>query len=73
MKQMNSNEEFRANAAECERMADATKNPGDKRRWMKMAENWLRMIAPARPNASDRFDAAERQGGTHQAKSDASH
>ena len=70
---MNSNDEFRANAAECQRMADATKNPGDKRRWMKMAENWLRMVAPTRHNATERFDAAERAQGTHQTKSDTSH
>lgn len=70
---MNSNDEFRANAAECQRMADATKNSGDKKRWMKMAENWLRMITPARQNATERFDAAERTQGTHQKKSDASH
>ena len=69
---MNSSDEFRANAAECRRMADATKNAGDKRRWLQMAESWLRMIKP-RQNAADRFDAAERSDGTRQPKSDASH
>ena len=69
---MNNSEEFRANAAECQRMAEATKNPGDKRRWLQMAESWLRMIKP-RQTASDRFDTAERAQGTEQRKSDASH
>lgn len=70
---MNNNDEFRANAAECQRMADATQNPGDKKRWLRMAENWLRMITPPRKNASQRFDAVERSQGTYQTKSDTSH
>ena len=69
---MNKLDEFRANAAECQRMAEATKNEADKRRWLQMAESWLRMIKP-RQTASDRFDAAKRDSGTHQTKSDASH
>jgi len=69
---MNNSDEFRANAAECQRMADATKNAGDKRSWLQMAESWLRMIKP-RQTAADRFDAAERAQGTEQRKSDASH
>lgn len=68
---MNKFDEFRANAEECQRMADATKNPGDKRRWLQMAESWLRMVK--RATAGDRFDSAARQHGTHQMKSDASH
>lgn len=67
------NDEFRANATECQRMADATKNPGDKKRWLQMAESWLRMIKPPRPTAGERFDAAAQNDGTHQRKSDASH
>ena len=67
------NDEFRANATECQRMADATKNPGDKKRWLQMAESWLRMIKAPRPTAGERYDAAEHKDGTHQTKSDASH
>jgi hypothetical protein len=69
---MNKVDEFRANAEECQRMADATQNPGDKRRWLQMAESWLRMVKRT-TNAGERFDAAERQRGTHQAKSDRAH
>lgn len=69
---MNKFDEFRANAAECERMAEATKNPADKKHWLKMAESWLRMIKP-RQNATDRFDHAVRDQGTHQKNSDSEH
>jgi hypothetical protein len=69
----NNNDEFRANATECQRMADATKNPGDRKRWLQMAQSWLRMIKPPRQSDGERFDAAERSEGTHQRKSDASH
>ncbi len=71
-KAMNKFDEFRANATECQRMAEATQNPADKRRWLQMAESWQRMIKP-RQNAGQRFDAVERDHGTHQTKSDASH
>lgn len=67
------NDEFRANATECQRMADATQNPGDKKRWLQMAESWLRMLKAPRQTASARFDSAENVQGTHQPKSDASH
>lgn len=69
---MNKVDEFRANAEECQRMADATQNPGDKRRWLQMAKSWLRMVKRT-TSAGERFDATERQRGTHQAKSDTSH
>jgi site-specific recombinase len=54
---MDKSDEFRANAQECQRMADATKNPGDKRRWLQMAETWLRR--GERLSASERFDAGQ--------------
>jgi hypothetical protein len=54
-------------------MADQSKDIGDKRRSLEMAERWMRMIpAPAR-SADDAFDEQEHKVGTHQAKSEASH
>lgn len=67
------NDEFRAAATECQRMADATQNPGDKKRWLQMAESWLRMLKAPRQTAIARFDSAEQTTGTKQTKSDASH
>lgn len=69
---MTNDNEFRAHASECQRMADATKNPADKRRWLQMAETWLRMIK-TRQSAGERFDLSEREQGTNQTKSGASH
>jgi len=52
------NDEYRANAAECERMARFTRNESEKRTWQDMAEAWLRMIKPAPQSAiADHFDA----------------
>ncbi len=38
---MSKNDEYRANAAECERMARVTRNEFEKRTWHEMAESWL--------------------------------
>jgi hypothetical protein len=70
---MNKVDEYRAHAAECERMARATRNPDDKATWLKMAADWLGMIPQPRQSALDKFDAAEKAQGTHQTKSDAEH
>jgi hypothetical protein len=39
-----SDDEYRAYAAECQRLADRTQNDDDKRTWLRLAEAWLRMI-----------------------------
>jgi hypothetical protein len=36
-------DEYRVWAAECQAMADKTKDETEKRRWLKLAESWLRM------------------------------
>jgi hypothetical protein len=59
---MNKNDEYRANAAECERMARFTRNESEKRTWLEMAESWLRLIHPSPPSDVDRFDAIEPVG-----------
>jgi hypothetical protein len=59
---MNKNDEYRANAAECERIARITRNESEKRTWLDMAESWLRLIEPAQPrDPADRFDPVEQQ------------
>lgn len=76
---MRKSEEYRVHAAECQRMADATVNQDDRRAWLQMAESWLRMagqadlIGRSDQTASEKFDATEKQIGTHQDKSDSSH
>jgi hypothetical protein len=70
---MSKSDEYRANAAECERMARAARNADDKAMWLQMAADWLRMIPQPRPSASDKFDAAEKAQGTGQTRSEAAH
>jgi hypothetical protein len=54
----NKAKEYRANAAECQRMGEIARNPTDKQTWLEMAANWLRM-AQARDAATT---AAQAQG-----------
>jgi hypothetical protein len=70
---MSKSDEYRAHAAECQRMADNSRNSSDKQTWLELAESWLRMIRQRKLTAGDRFESRERQDGTHQPKSDASH
>lgn len=70
---MNKNDEYRANAAECQRMARFTRNESEKRTWLEMTESWLRLIQPSQPSdLADRFDAIE-QRGTHGLRSRTEH
>ena len=43
-------EEYRANAAECDRMARVTRDEADRRTWQQMAESWSR-LAEQKPTA----------------------
>ena len=70
---MSRSEEYRANAAECQRMADRTRNEADKRGWLKMAASWLRMIRQPKVTVSEKFEAEVSQTSTGHTKSDASH
>ena len=70
---MSKSDEYRANAAECERMAGLARKPSEKETWLAMANHWLRMIPKPKPSASQRFDAAETARGTGQTRSDAEH
>jgi hypothetical protein len=74
---MSKDDEYRRNAAECKRMADASRNETDKESWLKMSESWLRMVRGtkrrAQERASDAFDAHHSKRGTGQDDSGASH
>ena len=70
---MSKSDEYRANAAECQRMARIATNPGERVTWLEMAADWLRMVEKVDPSASEKFDAAEAKQGTHQTRSDAEH
>jgi hypothetical protein len=67
---MSKSDEYRANAAECERMAHVTRNEFEKRTWQEMAESWLRLIPPA-STRGDAFDAMNlNRGASAAARSD---
>jgi hypothetical protein len=62
--------EYRANAADCRRRADDTKNALEKHMWRDMSESWLGMIGHAE---REDFAAEEREHGTNQPQSKSSH
>jgi hypothetical protein len=41
---MNKDDEYRENAAECERVARITRDKTDKRTWLDMAQHWRGLI-----------------------------
>jgi hypothetical protein len=49
---MSKNDEYSANAAECERMAKVARNEADKQNWLGMARHWLAMIKVATGNTA---------------------
>jgi hypothetical protein len=40
---MSKRDDYLANAAECQRMVNITRNPDERRMWQGMTESWLRM------------------------------
>ena len=49
---MSKNDEYRANAVECERMAKVARNEADKQSWLGMARHWLAMIKDTAGNTA---------------------
>ncbi|MEA2877729.1 MAG: hypothetical protein QOF14_2925 [Hyphomicrobiales bacterium] len=70
---MSKDDEYRRRAAEAQTMADKVVSDTDKAAWLQVAHGWLALIRQPRQSASDKFDAAESNQGTHQTKSDAEH
>jgi hypothetical protein len=53
---MNKSDEYRANAAECERMAQVTHSDNEKRTWLEMAESWHRLADADAPKSASHAD-----------------
>jgi hypothetical protein len=47
-------DEYRRNAAECQRMAESTRNETDQRSWLRLAESWLRLLSGEPRGASSK-------------------
>jgi hypothetical protein len=63
-------DEYRANAAECRRMADSKESAREKHMWRDMSASWLSMIPHAE---GEEFAAKQREHGTKQPNSISSH
>ena len=65
--------EYWANAAECQRMADLALSEKDKGQWLKIAESWLRMAVGLEWSRVAAFGAEHAARGTGQEESTSSH
>ena len=64
---MSKADEYRRNAEECSRMAQATRNPEDKAAWLRLADSWLRMLRPDAVRAPGSMSGfSDRQHDAHQ-------
>jgi hypothetical protein len=70
---MNKSDDYREKSEECRRMAATVSTPIDKAAWLQLAAAWLGLIREQTQTASERFDAMERDRGTHPGKSSAEH
>jgi hypothetical protein len=70
---MSKSDEYRANAAECQRTGNLSRNAADKQTWLEMAASWLRMIPESERTPSEKFDDEAHAQGTHQAESGSEH
>lgn len=55
---MSKADEYRANAAECQRMADRADNDADRAKWLRLAQSWMMLVqgmeGDGAPQAEDR-------------------
>jgi uncharacterized phage infection (PIP) family protein YhgE len=65
--------QYRKQAKEAQRQADAAKNESDKSSWLQIAQGWLSMLPRRKPTAKETFEAKSDAQGTKQDKSDSSH
>lgn len=69
---MSKDDEFRAYARECHRMAGRTADADEKFQWLRLAQSWLRMVEP-KASRLDPFEAVQAGRGTGQDPSTSSH
>ena len=69
---MSTFDEYRENVEKCQRMARASREPGERVMWLQMAQHWLRKIPQSYYLESNAF-AAQRECQTGQASFGAEH
>jgi hypothetical protein len=62
----NSEDEYRRNAAEAQKMADRARGDVDRAAWLRIAQGWLGMIRSRPQTAQEDFDQAVSEKGTGQ-------
>ena len=70
---MAKSDEYRAKAEECRRMAGKVSTAIDRAAWLGLATDWLKLSRDPARTRFERFDATERDRGTHQQRSSAGH
>lgn len=70
---MSKSDEYRANAYECQRMADRTADDAEKVQWLRLAQSWLRMLSRSGSSQADADRGEQAGGGTGQGDSQSSH
>ena len=75
---MTTDDEFRAQAADAQKMADKAISEMDKEPWFRVAQGWLGLIRFSEPTVksqsnSEKFDAQVTKDGTGQKDSESSH
>ena len=70
---MSKSDEYWANAAECQRMADLSLSDDNRESWLRIAESWLRMAVGSEWSRVAAFDAEHAVRGTGQEESTSPH
>jgi hypothetical protein len=55
---MSDSQEFWRNAAEAQRMAENARNPKHRAAWLRIAEEWLRMLSTLKPAETPQAEQA---------------
>ena len=70
---MTTDDEFRAQAADAQKMADKAISDADRESWLRVAQGWLGLIRKPLPSEEEKFDAQTVKDGTGQENSKSSH
>lgn len=70
---MKKDDEYRAQAADAQAMADRARSDVDRAAWLRIAQGWLGLIRKPLETAEEKFDAQARKDGTGQDDSKSSH
>jgi hypothetical protein len=69
---MQSEDEYRRQAADAQKEADKARNDLDRAAWLRIAQGWLSMVRRHPRSAEEAFEAISKAEGTGQPDSDAS-